>query len=80
MLRYQSMERFSHVGADADAVAALSLVRALIRTLQAAGTLSPEDVRAILNDASDQISHGGPGRKFIGGRELIEQLAFPSTR
>ena len=74
------MERFSHVGADADAVAALSLVRALIRTLQSAGTLSAEDVHAILNDATDQISHGGPGRKFIGGRGLIEQLAVPSSR
>ena len=68
--------RLGHVGADADAVAALSLVRALIRTLQAAGILSQEDVRAILNDASDQISHGGPAGSLLEAESLLSSWHY----
>jgi hypothetical protein len=68
------MDGFSHVGADADAVAALALVRALIRALKASGSLPANDVDALLDDAAAQMTQGGPGRKFVGGQGIIEAM------
>jgi len=68
------MDSFSPVGADADAVAALALVRALIRLLEGAGKLSTDDVRVLLEDAADQMAQGGPGRKFVGGQGIVEAM------
>ena len=68
------MDNFSPVGADADAVAALALVRALIRLLECAGKLSNDDVTALLDDAAHQMVQGGPGRKFVGGQGIVEAM------
>jgi hypothetical protein len=68
------MDSFSAVGADADAVAALALVRALIRALERSGKLSASDVSDLLDDAADQMSQGGPGRKFVGSHRIIEAM------
>jgi len=68
------MDNFSPIGADADAVAALALVRALIRTLEASGNLSANGVNALLDDAAAQMTQGGPGRKFVGGQGIIEAM------
>ena len=71
------MDNFSSIGSDADAVAALALVRALIRVLHQAGKLSADDITAILDDATQQMAEGGPGRKFMGGRQIVDALRSP---
>ena len=68
------MDNFSPVGADADAVAALAILRALIRTLEVSGHLAADDVNALLDDAAAQMSQAGPGRKFVGGQGIIEEM------
>lgn len=68
------MDAFSTIGADSDAVAALALVRALIRALERAGKLSTEDVSALLDDAANQMTQGGPGRKFVGGHDIVDAM------
>jgi len=68
------MDTFSPVGADADAVAALAIVRALIRTLKASGNLAADDINALLDDAAAQMTQAGPARKFVGGQGIIEEM------
>ena len=68
------MESFSHKGpVSADALAALAIVRALLKHMKASGTLIPKDIEKISADALAQIPPGNVDARNEA-RRLIEEL------
>jgi hypothetical protein len=67
------MDAFSTAGPAGDAVAALALVRALIRKLHEAGKLSKDEVHALLNEAIAPMPQY-PNPKFDEAKRLINEV------
>jgi hypothetical protein len=67
------MDAFSTAGPAGDALAALALVRALIRKLHEAGKLSENEVYAILNEAIAPMPQY-PNAKFDEAKRLINEV------